>query len=216
MKLGIKGTPTFGLVVDASDRSPLSFVKITLTDSATNLKNITYTNDQGKFEMSLKKNSTNYIKLEKENYYPKTLVITIGDTVPRTIDLSREYNLDLTKSGFKIDPIYFEFDSHDITRNSKIELDKLADWLTENKDRTCSIYGYTDCRGDQNYNLWLSEKRAESVRTYLIYKKINTKRTFNIPRGATNYVNNCYRPEQCTEAEHRENRRCEFEINDIK
>ena len=216
MKLGIKGTPTFGLVVDASDRSPLSFVKITLTDSATNLKNITYTNDQGKFEMSLKKNSTNYIKLEKDNYYPKTLVITIGDTVPRTIDLSRDYNLDLIKSGFKIDPIYFEFDSHDITRNSKIELDKLANWLTENKDRTCSVYGYTDCRGDQNYNLWLSEKRAESVRNYLIYKGINAKRTFNIPRGATNYVNNCYRPEQCTEAEHRENRRCEFEINDIK
>ena len=55
LKLGIKGTPTFGLVVDANDRSPLSFVKITLTDSATNLKNITYTNDQGKFEMSLKR-----------------------------------------------------------------------------------------------------------------------------------------------------------------
>ena len=126
LKLGIKGTPTFGLVVDANDRSPLSFVKITLTDSATNLKNITYTNDQGKFEMSLKKNSTNYIKLEKDNYYPKTLVITIGDTIPRIIDLSRNYNLALIKSGFKIDPIYFEFDSHDITSTSKVELDKLA------------------------------------------------------------------------------------------
>ena len=42
------------------------------------------------------------------------------------------------------------------------------------------------------------------------------KRTFNIPMGATNYVNNCYNDESCTEAEHRENRRCEFQINDVK
>ena len=65
LKLSNKGTPTFGMVVDSDDRLPLSFVKITLTDSLTNLKNITYTNDQGIFEMSLKKNSTNYIKLER-------------------------------------------------------------------------------------------------------------------------------------------------------
>ena len=45
LKLNIKGTPTFGLVVDAENREPLSFVNITLTDSTTNLKNITYSND---------------------------------------------------------------------------------------------------------------------------------------------------------------------------
>ena len=216
LKLNIKGTPTFGLVVDADNREPLSFVKITLADSTTNLKNITYSNDQGLFEMSLKKNSTNYIKLEKDNYFPKTIMIKIGDIVPKVIDLSREYDLSLTKSDFKIEPIYFEFDSHEITPHSKEQLDKLARWLRINKTRTCNIYGYTDCRGSQDYNQRLSKNRAQRVRVYLSYKGINMKRTFNIPMGATNYVNNCYTNESCTEAEHRENRRCEFEINDVK
>ena len=68
--------------------------------------------------MSLKKNSTNYIKLEKENYYPKTLVITIGDTVPRTIDLSREYNLDLTNlSAISIAPVLASLKSPNLDLN---------------------------------------------------------------------------------------------------
>ena len=214
LKLSQKGTPTFGLVIDSEEKTPLGFVKITLTDSITNLKNITYSNKQGMFEMSLKKNTTSYIKLEKDNYFTKTIVVKIQDTVPKIIDLSKGYNLDLTKSNFKIDPIYFEFDSHQITPNSKIELDKLALWLKSHKERSCSIYGYTDCRGKQNYNLSLSRNRAQTVSLYLSKKGVNSKRTNIIPRGATNYVNNCYSSIECTEAEHRENRRCEFEIND--
>ena len=69
--------------------------------------------------MSIKKNSTNYIKLEKDNYFPKTIKVKIGDVVPKIIDLSRDYNLSLTKSDFMIEPIYFEFDSHEITPNPK-------------------------------------------------------------------------------------------------
>ena len=214
LKLSQKGTPTFGLVIDTEEKTPISFVKITLTDSVTNLKNITYTNNIGMFEMSLRKNTTSYIKLEKDNYFTKTIVVKIKDTVPKIIDLSKGYNLDLTKSNFKLDPIYFEFDSHQITPNSKIELDKLALWLKDHRERSCSIYGYTDCRGKQNYNLNLSRNRAQTVSLYLSKKGVNSKRTNIIARGATNYVNNCYSSSECTEAEHRENRRCEFEIND--
>ena len=216
LNLKEKGIPTYGLIVDSEDKSPLSYVKVTLTDSISNLKNITYSNLNGKFEMSLKKNTTNYLKLEKENYFTKTLIIKIGDVVPKIIDLSKQYNLTLTRSNFHIDPIYFEFDSHEITPHSKIELDKLVQWLLGHKERTCTIYGYTDCRGKQYYNLNLSKKRANTVSDYLVKSGISSKKITTIPRGATNYVNNCYSSEDCTEAEHRENRRCEFEINDLK
>ena len=214
LKLSEKGSPTYGLVLDGDDQLPLSFVKITLTDSATNLKNITYSAEKGDFEMSLKRNTTNYLKLEKDNYFTKTIIINIGDTIPTIINLSKDYNLTLTKSNFHIDPIYFEFDSHKITNRSKIELDKLATWLENHKERICTIYGYTDCRGKQLYNLNLSKRRASTVNNYLIKNGIPSKQILIEPRGATNYVNNCYLPTDCTEAEHRENRRCEFEIND--
>tara|TARA_B100001287_G_scaffold149500_1_gene125873 strand:+ start:3217 stop:6507 length:3291 start_codon:yes stop_codon:yes gene_type:complete len=214
LELKEKGTPTYGLVLDVENQLPIRFVKITITDSATNLKNITYSNDSGNFEMSLKRNTTNYLKLEKENYFTKTIIIKIGDTVPTIINLTKDYNLNLTKSNFRIDPIYFEFDSHKITAHSKIELKKLALWLENHKERICTIYGYTDCRGKQQYNLNLSKRRASTVSNYLSKNGINVKRIIIEARGATNYVNNCYLPSDCTEAEHRENRRCEFEIND--
>ncbi|MBM76927.1 MAG: hypothetical protein CL846_00440 [Crocinitomicaceae bacterium] len=212
--LSPKGSATYGKVIDADDKSPLSFVKITLTDSSTNMKNITYTNDDGDFEMALKKNSVYIIKLERVDYFPKTIYIRIGDTIPKIIDLNKEFNLEMIKSGFKVEPIYFEFASHEITKNSKSELDILAAILKERKNRTVTIFGYTDCRGNKDYNMVLGENRAKAVKKYLISDGINQKRINVIGKGATNYVNNCYKPKDCTDNEHRMNRRCEFQIDD--
>ncbi len=212
--LNPKGSATYGKVVDADDKTALSFVKITLIDSSTNIKNITYTNDQGLFEMALRKNSVYTIKLERVNYFPKSVEVRIGDTIPEIIDLNKEFNLELIKSGFKVEPIYFEFASHDITKHSKDELDILATILKDRKNRTVTIFGYTDCRGNNSYNMILGENRAKSVKKYLISDGISAKRINVIGKGATNYVNNCYRSGDCTETEHRMNRRCEFQIDD--
>ena len=212
--LNPKGSATYGKVVDADDQTALSFVKITLTDSSTNIKNITYTNDQGMFEMALRKNSSYTVKLERINYFPKIIDIRIGDTIPEIIDLNKEFNLDLIKSGFKVEPIYFEFASHDITKSSKEELNVLANILKDRKNRTVTIFGYTDCRGNNTYNTILGENRAKAVKEYLISDGISSKRINVIGKGATNYVNNCYQPDDCTEAEHQMNRRCEFQIDD--
>jgi outer membrane protein OmpA-like peptidoglycan-associated protein/tetratricopeptide (TPR) repeat protein len=212
--LNPKGSATYGKVVDADDQTALSFVKITLTDSSTNIKNITYTNDQGIFEMALRKNNVYTIKLERVNYFPKIIDIRIGDTIPNIIDLNKEFNLDLIKSGFKVKPIYFEFASHEITKSSKDELKVLANILKERKNRTVTISGYTDCRGNNDYNMILGENRASAVKDYLISVGISSKRINVVGKGATNYVNNCYNPDECTEAEHRMNRRCEFQIDD--
>lgn len=212
--LNPKGSATYGKVVDADDQTALSFVKITLTDSSTNIKNITYTNDHGVFEMALRKNSIYTVKLERINYFPKIIDIRIGDTIPEIIDLNKEFNLDLIKSGFKVEPIYFEFASHNITKSSKEELDILANILKDRKNRTLTIFGYTDCRGNNAYNMILGENRAKAVKDYLISEGINSKRINVVGKGATNYVNNCYQSDDCNEAEHRMNRRCEFQIDD--
>ena len=130
-----------------------------------------------------------------------------------------KYNLKLTKSGFVIEPIFFDFTSHKLTKNSKLQLDSLAAYLNKHKDKTISIFGYTDCLGSKEYlekkfNVVLGKNRAISTRRYLEYKGIARSRVNVIGRGAVNFVNSCYKPEFCTDAEHRENRRCEFQLND--
>ena len=90
----------------------------------------------------------------------------------------------------------------------------MAKILKERKNRSVTIFGYTDCRGNNAYNMVLGENRANAVKEYLVSDGINSKRINVFGKGATNYVNNCYQPEDCTETEHRMNRRCEFQIDD--
>ena len=72
--------------------------------------------------------------------------------------------------------VFYEFDSSIITEESFPELNKLARLLTDNKDIKIEIEGYTDAIGTSAYNLDLSDKRAKSVRDYLITRGISTKR----------------------------------------
>ena len=211
--------PTIGKIVDAEDGEPLNFVKITIVDSTTNAKDLSYTNDLGNFELHIHENNIYYLTIERRNYFTKTLILNIGDSLPKVIDLNKKYNLKLTKSGFVIEPIFFDFTSHKLTKNSKLQLDSLAAYLNEHKDKTISIFGYTDCLGSKEYlekkfNVVLGKNRAISTRRYLEYKGIARSRVNVIGRGAVNFVNSCYKPEFCTDAEHRENRRCEFQLND--
>ena len=62
----------------------------------------------------------------------------------------------------------FDFDRSNIRPEAIPVLDEIAAWLLENPERTALIEGYTDSRGSDAYNLVLSQKRAESVRDYLV------------------------------------------------
>jgi outer membrane protein OmpA-like peptidoglycan-associated protein len=55
---------------------------------------------------------------------------------------------------------------------SKSNLDKLAGVMVQYPDTNINIYGHTDSKGTDEYNLTLSEKRANSVIDYLVSKGI--------------------------------------------
>ena len=115
-------TPTIGKIIDAEDGEPLNFVKITIVDSTTNAKDLSYTNDLGNFELHIHENNIYYLTVEKRNYFTKTLILNIGDSLPKVIDLNKKYNLKLTKSGFVIEPIFFDFTSHKLTKRLQITI----------------------------------------------------------------------------------------------
>lgn len=77
----------------------------------------------------------------------------------------------------------FAFDSDELSVNDKVKLDALIPVLTHPKDTSIAgvIDGYTDTVGDADYNLGLSQRRAESVDNYLHSKGVATGRF--IPHG---------------------------------
>jgi peptidoglycan-associated lipoprotein len=80
--------------------------------------------------------------------------------------------------------------------------------LAQNPSSALVIRSYTDSQGKESYNLRLSEKRAASVRKYLIEKGIASSRLYSIGFGEANLIIKNAK----TDAEHQINRRTEFDV----
>ncbi len=71
--------------------------------------------------------------------------------------------------------ILFDFDKFDLLKNSKVELDNIVEQIKLQKPSKIIIEGHTDNIGQETYNQSLSEKRASSVKNYLLSKLTSTK-----------------------------------------
>lgn len=72
--------------------------------------------------------------------------------------------------------IYFDYDKATLRPESKVELDRLVKILKENPTLVIEIGGHTDSDGSEEYNLRLSQARADAVRNYLIQAGIEPER----------------------------------------
>lgn len=107
----------------------------------------------------------------------------------------------------KEDSILFDTGKATLTDRAKANLDKLIPVFTEYSDTNIEIYGYTDNTGSAAFNLTLSEKRAESVKTYLISKGLVASRFKTTGLGIEQPIATNDTPEGRSQ-----NRRVEFAI----
>jgi len=63
--------------------------------------------------------------------------------------------------------IFFEFDSTRLSEEALARLDTLGDLLMENPEVNVTIFGHTDERGNDEYNLSLGDSRAHAAQRYL-------------------------------------------------
>lgn len=75
-----------------------------------------------------------------------------------------------------VNNILFEVNSDQLKESSKLELDKVVVLLNKYSDGIMIIEGHTDNTGNADYNLSLSSKRAERVKSYLVSKGISVDR----------------------------------------
>ncbi len=82
----------------------------------------------------------------------------------------------------------FAHDSAVIVDRYKPELNELARFLHNNPTKTVVISGYTDSVGSDAYNLGLSDRRANAVKTYLIHQRVAGNRITAKGYGESNPV----------------------------
>ena len=80
-------------------------------------------------------------------------------------------------------PVYFALDEHVVTADAEAELSALASYLSQNPFVTVEIEGHCDERGTTEYNLALGEKRAQSVKDYLIGLGVDGSRLSTLSYG---------------------------------
>ena len=72
--------------------------------------------------------------------------------------------------------VYFDYDAADIRDDTRASLDQKLPLLNANPSLTIRVTGHTDNRGSDEYNLALGQRRARSVRDYLVQRGIAASR----------------------------------------
>jgi outer membrane protein OmpA-like peptidoglycan-associated protein len=108
--------------------------------------------------------------------------------------------------------IFYDYDKWDILPESEIELNKLVEIMNDNPSWKVELGSHTDARGSDSYNEKLSQKRSDSAVNYIVNKGISKNRITAKGYGETQLINRCKNGVECSDEEHRQNRRTEFKI----
>jgi outer membrane protein OmpA-like peptidoglycan-associated protein len=199
-----------GKVFDAENKTPLD-AKFELIDLKTSkIMNQAVSNKySGEFLVCIPTDNDYALNVSRKGY----LFYSENFTLSGINDKSKPYNKDIPlqaiKEGKKVvlKNIFFETNSYELKPESKVELNKLLQFLNENAALKIEIGGHTDNVGNDGLNQKLSENRAKSVVNFLVAKGIVQNRIVSKGYGKTQPV-----ADNGTEEGRALNRRTEFKI----
>ena len=108
-----------------------------------------------------------------------------------------------------------QIDAWDQQTDGIKSLDQMARLMKDNPDVSFEIGIHTDSRGNDNYNLEISQKRADQARAYVIGAGVEPQRVTAKGYGESKLLNKCANGVECTEGEHRQNKRTELLITAV-
>ncbi|HYD66370.1 OmpA family protein [Azospirillum sp.] len=146
-----------------------------------------------------------------------TADLTRGTAVlqARNAELERqlaELQAERTERGIvmTLGDVLFAVNRAELTPGAEARLDRLAEFLRRNPDRTVRIEGYADATGAAGHNLDLSERRAAAVRDALTARGVSPGRVVAQGFGEARPV-----ASNATESGRQANRRVEVVISDL-
>jgi outer membrane protein OmpA-like peptidoglycan-associated protein/tetratricopeptide (TPR) repeat protein len=198
-------------VTDAKTNAVLTDAKVTLMDSKTNVIDEQSSNTSGKTIFNVTCQPDYVVTVSKKGY--NDMSIPVSGFKDNEVNLQASLNPInemITETEVKLNNIYFEFNKSNITKQGAFELDKLVTIMNDYPDMNILVKSHTDTQGSPEYNLKLSERRAQATVQYLISKGINKDRLSAEGVGSADPKIDC--KSNCTEEEDAQNRRSEFLI----
>lgn len=210
-----------GLVSVSGYRNGIPNAMIRILNTTTGAQEETRSNANGQFDYCLDIGYEYTITALKDGYSEG--VETISTTGANVNDLeltvrlepvSKEIVSKPIKEGsiLVLENIYYDFDKYFIRRGAAQELDALGQLMRRYPSMEIQLIAHTDSHGDDDYNLDLSVKRADSARRYLIQKGVEGYRIEAFGYGEQQLRNQCSNGVKCSEQEHQFNRRTEVKV----
>lgn len=201
-----------GIAYDKNTHQPLSNTVVSLTKlNGMPLK--VETGTDGRFAYDLAAGSTYGLKGQKTGFQGdaasvSTVNLTISTVLKQDLHLERfELNKEIVLKN-----ILYDFNKSNIRPDAEKDLDKLVSILNDNPTIWIELGSHTDSRGSDQYNLALSQRRADAAVKYITDRGINRNRITAKGYGETRLVNGCRNGVSCTIEQHQANRRTEFHI----
>lgn len=208
-----------GIVFDGTTNEPMPNALITIRNVHDD-DDIYYipSDEKGNYFQTLKANSEYYIKAQKNKFLGDAASQTTKDKTTTT-HFEQDFFLSKIPEGeIEIAGIEYDFNSAVLRPVSMQSLDKIVDLLKINDNLSVDLEANTDSRGNDAYNLKLSQARAQSCVDYLQSKGINVTRLKSKGNGETNplikeeEINKMKKKSPEWEAAHQKNRRTALRI----
>jgi outer membrane protein OmpA-like peptidoglycan-associated protein len=175
----VSSTYIKGIVSNSKTRKPLE-AYFSLTDLLTGKEVVRSFSDQtsGEFLVCLPTNREYALNVSKNGYLFHSLNFSLtglnSQITPYIIDIF----LEPVGEGetMVLRNIFFETAKSELKPESKVELEKLIEFLNSNPKIVIEISGHTDNIGSEDFNQQLSSNRAKAVFDYLIQNKIESSR----------------------------------------
>ena len=211
-KFEFKKTPNTleGIVYNKEYKVPLPNTNINLFDEDGKPVASRISNQNGKYQFEVEPSDKYTIKAQKEGYFDFELpVVTAPGNSISNIELTGK-KAEIINNAIVLENIYFDFNKYIIKAESTLSLNKIVTVLNENPNMKIYVNSHTDSKGTEVYNQNLSDRRALSVKKYLLSKGIKSDRIESKGYGETKLLSNCR--ENCTPSEYATDRRIDFLI----
>ncbi|TAH19674.1 MAG: hypothetical protein EAZ08_08225 [Cytophagales bacterium] len=173
------------------------------------------TDQKGYFYALLEPEQIYDVSVSHPQFFTKVNAEVNTTTRNKISQLSFRLDEVLVGKGVRIEGIEFDPNTNNPTLQSEITLEKLHKLMEENPHLVFEIGVHTDSRGNDEYNLTLSQGRADEIVFNLLRKGVPKPRLIAKGYGETLLVNHCANGVRCNGNEHQLNRRIEFIVRDI-
>ncbi len=207
-----------GTVRDRISNEILVGATVKIIDEENKEVSSTITDSKGAYVLALDCSKGNFVRALMEGYIPSEEFLPESYGKPRIVDFYLER--DVVTGGFgddlakllQLSTIYFDLNKYNIRPDAEIEIQKVIVAMEKYPSLKIKVNAHTDSRGNDAYNLWLSQQRAESTVNYMVSKGISRDRLEGEGFGEKLLLNECDDGIRCSREKHQLNRRSEFII----